>query len=409
MASLPSKPNKVTAPKGPVRRINRPTSSAATGEKRPAPSAPSAPPPAKKPRQQWWPKAGDPARARWTDDEYHRVVILRVLGEHQHYDVEYVASPDDDGVEPASAVVAWKNLGRPFNLSARPPAAEYDLEHELAVEERKVLAKQSQEDGGDGSWLPAAIKSRETDDEGKVWFVVEFLRTGTLSGNIEREHLDPLFSDSPCKYDANGVPVFPTHASAGLDGSEGLPDYQELMAPVSRKFNYYGQQGYRSMSVGMNANGTVKHAAISDWQNITMMAQTTGEVGQNASKKIVAQYERSGDKWLVQGWLQTGDLPEGVLMIWTDDEGSMTQFVTDETRIVWWQLKGKVGVWFMVEELENSGAIKKHVFRMRIQSKYTAINLAKMMSTKLKEGRTRSTGFTSTEERVDDEESDDDE
>ena len=356
----------------------------------------------KKPRGQWYPKVTEPVRARWSGDkEFHCAIITVVVKEHQRYSVEFVASPEDQDAEREAATVDWEDIQRPFNLTT-PPTHKNDDElkawmtsNDVVCVDMKVSAKK-RENGGNGCWLPAIVKEKTLDEHGETGFVVEFVQDDEEhTARLACTDINPLFTDMPLKYDAKGndfylsvnytPPAFPAPPVLPYAGTFEDANFEEMPRPISNTHNFYGKQGYHSKVVDIDANGSHKHRSIIDWQNITMMSQTVGEVPRRSRKKITAQYNN------MQGTLDTTDLPDEVLAIWTDDEGGMVEFLIPQIGVVWWQIKQDVGLWFKIAERESNA---EHIFRMRSGWKYMASNLAKTMSCKLMAGRTEDSDYT---------------
>lgn len=111
---------------------------------------------------------------------------------------------------------------------------------------------------------------------------------------------------------------------------------------------------------------------------VTAMGQSIGTVPATAVTGVLAQLED------VHGTLETNDsLPEGILAMWTENGGESKQLLVSETRTVWWQTKGRVGVWCLWWRVLGEGQMRQRVFRMR-PGKDTLLNLVKIMSSKLK-------------------------
>ena len=337
------------------------------------------------------------------DEEYHRALVRLVIKPGARYEVEFVTTPHDEGAEAATATVDMPYIHRPFFLQDRPifanPADQIRFQQRTDVVEEgmKVLAV-FKEQGETVCWLPAEVQSKDMDTGGQTNFTVQFMESGHTA-RVSRGEIDPLFNGMPLKYDGNGREVYPSNnalpdsavAQASLPYMESLKDdtvYDEIPYPISNKRNFYGQNGYQSTVVKFRAGGNHDHRAKIKWQNITMMEQTVGEVGARSVTKVRVQH---GDSLgtLEASW----HLPHGVLAVFTDENGRAEQLLVAATRIVWWQVKSDVGVWLEIEP-QGDAKMPSLVLRIRSDAKNIALNISKIMSARLMEGRTKASHYT---------------
>ena len=107
-------------------------------------------------------------------------------------------------------------MRRKFKLVERVTFQSEEERIAYLTEKTNVLAKKRRR-GGEGCWLPAKVDKKEVDAEGKIWVTVLFMQEGPHFNHYERlpsDEVEAIFTDSPLKYDADKLPVWPTSKTA---------------------------------------------------------------------------------------------------------------------------------------------------------------------------------------------------